>query len=212
MNSTTTHPTPRPAAPAHDGAVPASGATTPVRPVATPDAVQALLARWCRDGTTFVVVDERGRHRDRLAAGRLDLTRAAGADPRWTNATLHRAGFVLLDAGDVPRASRQRVIARAVAAVERLRARTGQPAWILVEDAQDVLDEPGVPPHAWRLDGGGYCLVVRDGGSLPAWVAAGAARRVRLPGPQLELTIILRPQPGASGSGAVSGTKDPARG
>jgi hypothetical protein len=202
MSSTTsTHPTPRPGARAHDGAVPASGATTPAGPVAVPDAVLALLARWRRDGTTFVVVDERGRHRDRLAAGRVDLTRAAGADSRSINATLRRAGFVLLDACNVPRGSRPRVIAGAVAAVERLRVRTGQPTWILVEDAQDVLDEPGIPPHAWRLADGGYCLVARDGGSLPAWAVAGAPRRVRLPGPQLELTIILRPQPGASGVG-----------
>jgi hypothetical protein len=132
---TTTTTTPR-AAPARDGTIPA------------PDATRALVARWRRDGTTFVIVDERGRHRDALAAGRVDLTRAGVADARWINATLHRAGFVLLDAGDIPRASRQQAVGRALAAVQRLRARTGRPAW------------------------------------------------VRLPGPDLELTMILHQQPG----------------
>jgi hypothetical protein len=180
--------TPR-AAPARDGAI------------AAPDAARALVARWRRDGTTFVVVDERGRHRDALAAGRVDLTRAGVADARWINATMHRAGFVHLDAGDVPRASRQQAVGRALAAVQRLRARTGRPAWILVEDAQDVLCRPGLPPHALRLDDGGYCLVVRDGGALPAWAVHGVAPRVWLPGPDLELTMILHPQPGGPASG-----------
>jgi len=175
--------------------------TLPVAPVgdgaaSALDAVRGLLARWRRDGTTFVVVDERGRHRDALAAGRLDLTRAAVRDLPWIDATMHRAGFVLLDAGNVPRVSRPQVVGRALTAVQRLRARTGRPEWILVEAAQDVLRGPGIPPHALRLSDGGYCFVARDGGSLPGWATTGAASGIRLSGPGLELSMMPPRQSG----------------
>jgi hypothetical protein len=110
-------------------------ATTPDLCLAPAD-VTGLLARWRATGARFVVLDECGRHRD-LAAGRLDLTRAAACDVRWIEATLHRAGYAVLDAGNVPREARARVLRRADAGVRRLRAETGQPEWVLVDGAGD---------------------------------------------------------------------------
>jgi hypothetical protein len=154
------------------------------------DAVAGLIARWRHDGTTFVVVDERGRHRGELAAGRLDLTHAPVVDARWVNATLHRAGYVLLDACNVPRRARRVTLARALAAVRGLRDRSGQPEWVLLEDAQDLLREPGLSPEAFGLAAGGYCLAVRGGGSLPAWATSVAGLEVKVTQPGLELSLL----------------------
>jgi hypothetical protein len=155
-----------------------------------PDAVATLIARWRAGGTRFAVVDDRGRHATELAAGRLDLTRASLIDTRWVNATLHRTGYVLLDAHNVPREQRPLVLGRALAAVQRLRARTGQPEWVLVEDAQDVLHLPGLPPHALRLADGGYALAARDGATLPSSVTGSGTYDVRVSQPGLDLSLI----------------------
>jgi hypothetical protein len=178
--TTTTTPRPSTASPA---------APSEVRDV-PPEAVATLMARWRRTGTTFVVVDERGRHRDELAAGRLDLTRASAADAEWIDAGLHRHGYVLLDACNVPRERRPFAVGRALAAVQRLRTRTGRPEWIVVEDAQDLLRRPDLPSHALRIADGGYCLAARDGAVLPAHLRAGAAFDVRVCQPGLELALI----------------------
>jgi hypothetical protein len=104
--------------------------------------------RWKAAGTSFVVVDASGRHAAGLAAGRLDLTRAA-VDTSWIEAVLHRAGYVLLDACNVPRDARPLVVGRALTAVQRLRLHTGRPAWILLEDAQKLLQQPGCDALNW---------------------------------------------------------------
>jgi hypothetical protein len=175
MNTTT--PTTTPIAPARGGAT-------------SPDAVTALLARWRREGTTFVVVDERGRHRDELAAGRLDLARAAAVDATWIDAVVHRNGFAHLDACHVPRERRPAVLGRALAAIQRLRARTGRPEWIVLEAGQVVLREPGLPPHALRTDDGGYCLAVRDGAEPPALPGIHVPALIRVSQPGLELSLV----------------------
>jgi hypothetical protein len=160
------------------------------RPAAAPDDIALLIARWQADRVPFVVVDGRGRHAGRLAAGRLDLTRAAVLDAHWVNATLHRTGYALLDAGNVSRVARPLALGRALGAVQRLRARTGQPTWLLVEDAQDLLCQPDIPPHALRFADGGYVLAVRDGATLPASVTGGAAFDVRSIRMGLEVVVI----------------------
>jgi hypothetical protein len=197
MTTATTTTTPA-QAPAHVPVDAASARSTPApgdAPCGPPagaapahDAVAALIARWRRDGTTFVVVDERGRHRDELAAGRLDLAHPSVVEARWVDATLHRTGYVLLDACNVPRRARPVMLSRALAAVRRLRERSGQPEWVVLEDAQDLLREPGLSPQALDLAHGGLCLAVRDGGSLPAWTAT-AGLEVRTTQPDLELTL-----------------------
>jgi hypothetical protein len=193
MTTITTH---RPGT-ASPGAPPEVRDVPPVTPVA-PEAVATLMARWRRMGATFVVVDQRGRHRDQLADGRLDLTRASAADADWIDAGLYRNGYVLLDACNVPRERRPLAVGRALAAVQGLRTRTGRPEWIVVEDAQDLLRSPDLPPHALRLADGGYCLVARDGAVLPAHLRAGAAFDVRVSQPGLELALIP-PRPASAG-------------
>jgi hypothetical protein len=154
------------------------------------DAVADLITRWRVAGTSFVVVDERGRHAAELAAGRFDLTRAATIDTAWIEAVLHRVGYVLLDACNVPRDARSYVLGRALAVVQRLRARTGQPGWVLLEDAQDLFDQPDLPPSALRLAGGGYALAVRDGATPPWSSTGGAAFDIRVRQHGLELALI----------------------
>jgi hypothetical protein len=126
-----------------------------------PDDVIGLISRWRKARTSFVVIDERGRHAATLQAGRLDLTRAAALDLRWIAATLRRTGYVHLDAGNVPRSAKPAVMLKALAAVAELRASHGKPEYVLVEDAQDVLRHPGVPPTGARLGDGGYHLALR---------------------------------------------------
>jgi hypothetical protein len=157
----------------------------------TRDAVATLIARWRAAGTRFVVVDERGRHADALRAGRLDLRRSpATLSATWISATLHRTGYVLLDASHVSREARPAVIGRALAAVQLLRAQAGSPEWVLIEDAQDLLREPGIPPSALRLADGGYCLAVRGGAALPSAVTTATGFDVRISQPDLELSLI----------------------
>jgi hypothetical protein len=155
-----------------------------------PDAVVTLISRWRRTGVPFVVVDERGRHTAELAAGRLDLTRASALDVRWVDATLHRRGYVLLDGRNVPRDALAPALGRALTVVQRLRARTGRPEWVLVEDAQDVLRRTDLPPHALRQADGGYALAFRDGATIPASGRAGASFDVRISQPGLELSLV----------------------
>jgi hypothetical protein len=174
-------------------------AAVPGGATATRDAVTDLIARWRHDGVTFAVLDERGRHRAELAAGRLDLAQASVLDATWVSAWLDRTGYVLLDACHVPRGDRPPVLGRALTVLQRLRARTGQPEWVLIEDAQDVLSDPAIPPHAIRLADGGYCLAVRDGGTLPAAATRGAAFDVRVSRPGLELSLIPRSRLRAGG-------------
>jgi hypothetical protein len=163
-------------------------------PAVSRDAVATLFARWRAAGTEFVAVDERGRHADELRAGRLDLARSSATlDASWIQATLQRAGYVLLDAHNVSREEMPLVVGRALGAVQLLRTRTGRPEWILVEDAQDVLRRPGIPPHALRLADGGYCLAMRGGASLPAPVGTGLAIDIRVSQPALELSLIHPP-------------------
>jgi hypothetical protein len=116
-----------------------------------PEDVAGLILRWRSARTSFVVLDERGRHAGMLEAGRLDLTRPAALDIRWIAATLHRIGYVHLDAGNLPRARKAATMARALAVVAELRASAGRPDCVLIEDAQDVLRHPGVPPRGVRL-------------------------------------------------------------
>jgi hypothetical protein len=125
-----------------------------------PEAVAGLILRWRALRTSFVVLDERGRHAGTLQAGRLDLTRAAALDVRWIAATLRRVGYVHLDAGNVPRSAKPAAVARALAVVAELRAAGGRPECVLIEDAQDVLRHPGVPPRGVRLGDGGYHLAL----------------------------------------------------
>jgi hypothetical protein len=125
-----------------------------------PEEVPGLLVRWRSARTSFVVLDERGRHAGTLQAGRLDLTRAAALDVRWISATLRRVGYVHLDAGNVPRARKPAAVARALAVVAELRASGGRPECVLIEDAQDVLRHPGMPPRGVRLGDGGYHLAL----------------------------------------------------
>jgi hypothetical protein len=160
-------------------------------PPASRDAVATLIARWRAAGTEFVVVDERGRHAEELRAGRLDLTRSpAMLNASWISATLHRTGYVLLDAANVSREARPVVIGRALAAVQLLRTQTGGPEWVLIEDAQDVLRQHGIPPSALRLADGGYCLAARGGAPLPAALTARAQFDVRISQPDLDLSFI----------------------
>ena len=160
-------------------------------PTATRDAVAMLIARWRAVGTEFVVVDERGRHTEELREGRLDLTRSpAMLTATWIGATLHRTGFVLLDASNVPRRARPVVIGRTLAAVQSLRTQTDTPEWVLIEDAQDQLRRFRRPPHAMRLTDGGYCLAVRGGVALPVAMTAGTGLEVRTTEPDVDLLFV----------------------
>jgi hypothetical protein len=90
----------------------------------------------------------------------------------------------------VPRDARSLATGRALAAVQRLRARSGRPEWVLLEDAQDLLHQPDLPPSALRLADGGYALGVRDGATLPRSSTGGAAFDIRVRQPGLELALI----------------------
>jgi hypothetical protein len=72
----------------------------------------------------------------------------------------------------VPAAFRGAALGMALCAVAGHRARTGRPDWLMIDDADAVLSDPDIPPHALDLAGRGCCLVMRSSLGLPDSLAA----------------------------------------
>ena len=158
------------------------------------DPIENLVARWEAEDTPFVLVDPAGRHaRDVLADSRshVDLQDSPVHEPAVVDALLSEHGHAVLDAGAVPERERVGVLGQALIATRVSRGWSGSPEWIVVDDAQDLLADPALPPEALDLSAGGYCLVIRKGASVPppvrAWLeqASEAALASGRPGVQL---------------------------
>jgi hypothetical protein len=63
-------------------------------------------------------------------------------------------------------------VGMALSAVAAQRARTGRPRWLMIDDAETVLSDPDIPPHALDLSQRGYCLILRSSERLPDSLAA----------------------------------------
>jgi hypothetical protein len=97
----------------------------------------------------------------------------AGLAVRWnvvaapTDAeSLHRFAVegepvVVLDYRGLDEATRSLALERSLSAAREVRAATGRPHSIVVDDAELLLEDPALPPEALRLDERGHCLVLR---------------------------------------------------
>jgi hypothetical protein len=125
-------------------------------------------------GQECVVVDIDGRY------AQLDLSTQDGrtidvADmyEEELRALLHaRYRVSVLDFSHVPAASRSTTVGMALSVVAAHRARTGRPHWLIIDDAETVLNDPDIPPYALDLSEGGYCMVIRSPDGLPGSLAA----------------------------------------
>lgn len=124
------------------------------------DPVDALLRRLADRDEDYVLVDSAGRHPD-LRDGRVDLDATGVSEPAEVQQLLDTYGHAVLDAGSAPACERSSKVAQALIATQVARHSTGHPRWIVVEDAQDLLRDPDLPPEALKLEDGGYCLVRR---------------------------------------------------
>jgi hypothetical protein len=64
-------------------------------------------------------------------------------------------------------ARRSAAIVLTLTAIRVQRARTGRPHWLVIDDAESVVFDPAIPPHAMDLTESGHCLILRAGGELP---------------------------------------------
>ncbi len=94
----------------------------------------------------------------------------------------HRFGSVVVDLSGVPEPERVEYLRVALPAVEVLRAQTGLPHWVVVDEAQSSLGRDA--PHSSVLDAGvtGYCLVTHQPQELSMAALDGADVLLALPG------------------------------
>jgi hypothetical protein len=159
-------------------------------PARAGDLVDGMVARWQEEHREFLLVDPTGRHGE-VTEGRVDLHRRTVEEPDEVDRLLADHGQAVLDAADVPVQDRTAVLGRALIAAQCSRARSGTPKWIVLEDAQDLLADPDLPPEALDLTDGGYCLVLRPGVRMPPALlqsvrrACDAAGRAGRPGVEI---------------------------
>jgi hypothetical protein len=77
----------------------------------------------------------------------------------------------VLDCSRCPDDSRSKAVGMALSVVAAHRAQTGRPHWLIIDDAETMLNDPDIPPHALDLSVGGHCLVIRSPDGLPGSLA-----------------------------------------
>jgi hypothetical protein len=132
-----------------------------------------FLRPWTQ-GQECVVLDIAGRYAQfdpsTLDRRNIDLTGVYAEELR----ALLRARYTVsvLGFSHVPVDSRSTAVGMALSAVAAHRARTGRPHWLMIDDAETVLNDPDIPPHALDLSEGGHCLVMRSLDRMPDSLAA----------------------------------------
>ena len=168
--------TARPRRPAFTESATARGAPTSI-------AVQAgsvstvpmrLLMRWAAAREECVVFDIDGRYSELdlpAPPGRIvDVADSSTDELCEVLRACHRVS--VLGFSKVTAASRSAVLGMALSAATAQRARTGRPRWLMIDDAETVLSDPDIPPHALDLSQRGYCLILRSSERLPPSLAA----------------------------------------
>jgi hypothetical protein len=132
------------------------------------------LRRWVRPGDqvlAFTLRPGAGRW-----GGGSDLRRLTGRvsaatyDPRlWADAQQLEAGLArgLVCVPACNRRQRTDVLVPVLRAAQRLRAWTGRPDWLFVDDAAELLGDPDLPPDALNLGDGGHFLVLHGAEAVP---------------------------------------------
>jgi len=120
-----------------------------------------LLAHWYAVGDQVLVIDVAGRHQ--VAEGAtIDLsTSDAAPEPEDIERLLRRHSVVVVTTDpDLPTLLHP-WLGHILTAAQVLRTWSGLPRWIVLEDADALLRDPGLPPSALRMADGGYCMVQR---------------------------------------------------
>jgi hypothetical protein len=132
-----------------------------------------LLRRWAAARHECVVIDLDGRYSelDLPAPGRIVDVADLSAD-ELCEVVRARRRVSVLGFSHVTAESRSNAVGMALAAVTAQRAKTGRPRWLMIDDAETVLSDPDIPPHALDLSQRGYCLILRSSERLPNSLAA----------------------------------------
>jgi hydroxymethylpyrimidine pyrophosphatase-like HAD family hydrolase len=129
----------------------------------------ALMERLVEAGYSACVFDCEGDHVD---LGRLPgVVTAGGAEPLPTPAQLgrllrNRFSSVVVDLSLLDAAAKRAYFTSAMAEVMTLRRSSGLPHWIVVEEADQLLDGDPLPAEEPHLPPVGYCLVTHRPGAL----------------------------------------------
>jgi hypothetical protein len=132
--------------------------------------VPALLLRWWAAGRhDGVVIDIDGRYAKISppdpGSRYIDVADASGDE--LYEVLQGRRGVSVLDFSNVPTGVRTMALGTVLSVVAAHRARTGHPHWMMIDDAETVLLDPGIPPHVLDLSRRGHCLVTRSAEGLP---------------------------------------------
>jgi hypothetical protein len=145
-----------------------------VRADADSSAPMQLLRGWATAGQECVVIDIDGRYAqiDLSMPGsrQVEVADVVAEELRtrlWTRYPVSVLGF-----SHVPADSRSMAVGMALSTVAAHRARTGRPHWLMIDDAETVLHDPDIPPHALDLSERGHCLVMRSLDTVPDSLAA----------------------------------------
>jgi hypothetical protein len=133
-----------------------------------------LLRWWVSSRHESVVIDIDGRYaRADLPAGRgrhVDIALMSMHQLRETLRGPH--GLCVLDFSHVSAADRSTTLGKVLSVVAAHREQVDHPHWLLIDDAETVLSDPGIPPHVLDLSQRGHCLVMRSTQGLPDGLAA----------------------------------------
>jgi hypothetical protein len=137
--------------------------------------VPTQLLRWWAPGRhDCVIIDIDGRY------ARIDLPAPDGRHVDVAHVSMDqlrevlrgRSGVSVLDFSHVPAAVGSTTLARVLSVVAVHRTRTGHPHWLMIDGAETVLSDPGIPPQVLDLSRRGHCLVMRSTEGLPDSLAA----------------------------------------
>jgi hydroxymethylpyrimidine pyrophosphatase-like HAD family hydrolase len=131
-----------------------------------------FVERLVRDGYTICLLDPEGDHRT-LAEheGVVMLSSEVGTDEvraaEVARLLRHRSTSVAIDLSQLDREERIRAAARFLHAVQRLRAETGAPHWLIVDEAHHLFPRGGSPAQEMLdLEWSGVCLITNEPGRV----------------------------------------------
>ena len=127
-----------------------------------------LLRWWSRAGHRCIILDTHGRYTkiDLPAStrGYVDMADASRDDLRGV--LQGRLIVTTMDFSQVPTLLLSTALRLALSLIAEHREQTGRRDWMMIDSAETVLDDPGIPAGVLDLPQRGYCLVMRSAAQL----------------------------------------------
>jgi len=154
-----------------------------------------LVERWIDAGYTVLVIDPEGDH---AALASLHETVVIEASETQAGDSLlgllgHQSVSVVLDLSRLSRSAAISYLATIAPGVESLRARSGLPHWVVIDEAHGVLSDDTTLASVFRPNSGGYCYVTYH----PEMLCAAAKTTV-------DITLTALGPPSDAGVGGAS--------